>query len=49
MSREGATSTATRLSGEITIGRAKRAWALLGTSRSASTCGQTSGPPAENA
>ena len=40
---------ATWLSGEITIGRANSACALLGTSSSASTCGQTSGPPAENA
>ena len=39
----------TTLSGEITIGRANSACALLGTSNSASTCGHTSGPPAENA
>jgi hypothetical protein len=45
----GSTSIATSLSGEITIGRANRACALLGTSSSASTWGQTSGPPAENA
>ena len=35
--------------GEATIGRANRAWALIGTSSSASTSGQTTGPPALNA
>src|SRR5215213_434391 len=43
------TSTAMAASGLVTIGRAKSAWALLGTTRMASRSGQTIGPPAENA
>ena len=38
---------ATSESGEITSGRANRAWALEGTSSIAWTSGQTTGPPAE--
>ena len=40
------TSIATTDVGPTTIGRAKRACALSGTMHSASTCGQTMGPPA---
>ncbi len=43
------TSAASTDSGDTTIGPAKRAWALIGTSKRASTSGQTTGPPAENA
>ncbi len=43
------TSAASTDSGDTTIGPAKRAWALIGTSSRASTSGQTTGPPAENA
>src|SRR5690606_35634423 len=35
--------------GEVTSGLAKSAWALIGTISSASTSGQTTGPPAEKA
>ena len=35
--------------GEVTSGRANSACALMGTSRSASTSGHTTGPPAEKA
>ena len=35
--------------GATTSGRANRAWALIGTTRRASTVGQTTGPPAEKA
>ena len=35
--------------GVVTSGRAKSAWALVGTSSRASTSGQTTGPPAEKA
>src|SRR5262249_48605874 len=41
--------TASTDHGETTIGPANSAWALIGTSSSASTSGQTIGPPAENA
>ena len=41
------TSTASTDEGATTSGRANRAWALIGTIRSASTPGQTTGPPAE--
>ena len=41
-------STASDESAPTTSGRAKSAWALSGTSRSASRLGQTTGPPAEN-
>ena len=40
------TSTASTEDGETTSGRANSAWALIGTSSSASTPGQTIGPPA---
>ena len=43
------TSTAIIEFGEMTRGRENRAWALRGTMSSASTSGQTTGPPAENA
>ena len=43
------TSTASTDHGETTIGPANSACALIGTSSSASTSGQTIGPPAENA
>ena len=43
------TSTASTDRGETTIGPANSACALIGTSSSASTSGQTTGPPAENA
>jgi hypothetical protein len=43
------TSTASRPCGDSTSGRAKSAWALMGTTTSASTLGQTTGPPALNA
>ena len=43
------TSTASRDRGETTSGLAKRACALMGTIRRASTSGHTTGPPAENA
>ena len=33
--------------GEITIGRVNNAWAASGSKTSASTSGQTTGPPAE--
>ena len=36
------------LVGAVTSGRANSAWALSGTSSSASTSGHTTGPPAEN-
>src|SRR5262249_60321102 len=42
------TSTASTDHGETTIGPANSACALIGTSSSASTSGQTIGPPAEN-
>src|SRR6478752_5553256 len=42
-------STARWVSGPSTSGRAKSAWAALGTRSMASTCGQTTGPPAEKA
>ena len=45
----GCTSTASTESGEITSGRANSACALIGTISSASTSGQTTGPPAEKA
>ncbi len=45
----GSSSTAMRLDGETTSGRANRAWALIGTTSSASTSGHTTGPPAEKA
>src|SRR6266498_4558475 len=35
--------------GETTIGPRKRAWAEIGTSKSASTSGHTAGPPADSA
>ena len=41
----GTTSTASWESGPSTSGRANSAWALIGTSSSASTSGQTTGPP----
>ncbi len=40
------TSTASTEDGETTSGRANSAWALIGTSSSASTPGHTMGPPA---
>ena len=40
---------ASRELGEMTSGPANRACALIGTSSIASTSGQTTGPPAENA
>ena len=43
------TSIASTDRGETTIGRENRAWALIGTMSNASTSGQTTGPPAENA
>ena len=43
------TSTASTESGEVTIGRANNACALIGTMSRACTSGQTIGPPAEKA
>ena len=43
------TATVSTEFGEVTSGRANSACALLGTSSSASTSGQTTGPPAEKA
>ena len=40
------TSIASTDVGATTSGRAKSAWALIGTSSNASTPGQTTGPPA---
>ena len=40
------TSTASTELGATTMGRANRAWALIGTINSASTPGHTIGPPA---
>ena len=45
----GSTSSATTEVGAATIGRANSACALIGTTSSASTVGQTTGPPAEKA
>src|SRR4029453_16555546 len=45
----GATSIASTLVGAVTNGRANSACALIGTISNASTSGQTTGPPAENA
>ena len=45
----GLDSTATVERGDTTIGRSKRAWALLGTTRMASNSGHRTGPPAEKA
>ncbi len=45
----GSTSTAGTEVGATTSGRANRAWAQIGASSRASTSGQTTGPPAENA
>ena len=47
--RRPGTATVSTEFGEVTSGRAKSACALLGTSSSASTSGQTTGPPAEKA
>ena len=48
-SASGITSTASRERGPTTTGRANRAWAAFGTISIASTSGQITGPPSENA